>query len=66
MHDDQHGTAVIVAAAVINALHLQRQAYRDAARTVVSGARAAAIASVRLLLALGIRREHLVLCDSRA
>ncbi len=64
MHDDQHGTAVIVAAAVINALHLNGKRI-ETLRTVVSGAGAAAIASVRLLLALGIRREHLVLCDSR-
>ncbi len=56
MHDDQHGTAVIVAAAVINALHLNGKRI-ETLRTVVSGAGAAAIASVRLLLALGIRRR---------
>ncbi len=64
IHDDQHGTAVIVTAALINAAKI---AGKDPAsmRMVVNGAGAAAIASVRLLLALGLRRENTVLCDSR-
>ncbi|MDE7123028.1 MAG: malate dehydrogenase, partial [Alistipes sp.] len=64
MHDDQHGTAVIVAAALINAARI---AGKELARLriAVNGAGAAAIASARLLLRLGIARENMVLCDSR-
>ena len=64
MHDDQHGTAVITSAALINALHLTGKRL-DAIRIVVNGAGAAAIACVRLFVALGVRREQIVLCDSR-
>ncbi len=64
MHDDQQGTAVIVGAAVVNALKITgRQA--DRTRMVINGAGAAALACAKLLLHLGIRRENLVLCDSR-
>lgn len=64
MHDDQHGTAVITSAALLNGMKL---AGKKAAtlRVAVNGAGAAAIACARLFLALGIRRENMVLCDSR-
>lgn len=64
MHDDQHGTAVITSAALLNGMKL---AGKRAAtlRVAVNGAGAAAIACARLFLALGIRRENMVLCDSR-
>ena len=64
MHDDQHGTAVVVGAAMINALMIQRKHIEDI-RLVVNGAGAAAIACTRLLIALGIRRENIIMCDSR-
>ena len=64
MHDDQHGTATIVAAAMENALKVQG---KDAGliRLVVNGAGAAAIACTRLLEATGIRHENIVMCDSK-
>ncbi|MDE5622679.1 MAG: malate dehydrogenase [Alistipes sp.] len=64
MHDDQHGTAVIVAAALINGLRIAgKQAER--LRVAINGAGAAAIACARLFLQLGVRRENMVLCDTR-
>ncbi|MDH3579691.1 MAG: NADP-dependent malic enzyme [Hyphomicrobiales bacterium] len=63
-HDDQHGTAIIVAAGFINALHLTS---RDIASTklVCNGAGAAGIASLELLVAMGLKRENIILCDSK-
>ncbi|RMD78684.1 MAG: malate dehydrogenase [Gammaproteobacteria bacterium] len=63
-HDDQHGTAVIASAGLLNALELQGKALGEA-RIVCAGAGAAGIATLRLLLALGVPKEHLVLVDSR-
>jgi malate dehydrogenase (oxaloacetate-decarboxylating)(NADP+) len=62
-HDDQHGTAIIACAALSNAFELTGRRQEDA-RIVVSGAGAAGIACARLLLALGITREQIVLCDT--
>lgn len=64
MHDDQHGTAVIAAAALINALHISGKRL-DRVEVVVNGAGAAAIACARLIRSLGVPGEHIVLCDSR-
>lgn len=64
MHDDQHGTAVIVSAAVINGAKIAGKEL-SALRVVVNGAGAAAIACARMFLTLGIPREQIVLCDSR-
>ncbi|EKC44405.1 NADP-dependent malic enzyme, partial [human gut metagenome] len=64
MHDDQHGTAIITSAALLNGAKLAGKEL-DRMRVVVNGAGAAAIACARLFLSLGIRRENLVLCDSR-
>lgn len=64
MHDDQHGTAVITAAALINAAKIAGKTF-EKLRVVVNGAGSAAIACARLFLVLGIRRENMVLCDSR-
>ncbi|MDE6277955.1 MAG: hypothetical protein K2M06_07605, partial [Muribaculaceae bacterium] len=64
MHDDQHGTATIVAAAMINACYLQDKEIEDL-RLVVNGAGAAAIACTNLLLALGLKRFNVVMCDSK-
>ncbi len=61
-HDDQHGTAIIVAAGLLNALEIQGKELADA-RIVCLGAGAAGIASMRLLLALGADRENMLLVD---
>ncbi len=63
-HDDQHGTAIIVAAGVINALKLTQRTFADV-RLVCSGAGAAAIACLNLLVDLGLKREHILVCDSK-
>ena len=64
MHDDQHGTAIIASAALINAMHLSGKRI-DEAQNVVNGAGAAAIACARMFLALGARRDQITMCDSR-
>uniref|UniRef100_UPI0035CBCC58 NADP-dependent malic enzyme n=1 Tax=uncultured Methylobacterium sp. TaxID=157278 RepID=UPI0035CBCC58 len=61
-HDDQHGTAIIVAAAILNALELARKQLSDV-RIVTSGAGAAAIACLNLLVSLGARRENITVTD---
>ena len=61
-HDDQHGTAIIVCAAVINALELAGKAIGEI-RIVASGAGAAALASLNLLVSLGARRENIFVAD---
>ena len=61
-HDDQHGTAIISGAALLNALALADKRIAEA-RIVFSGAGAAALSCARLYLQLGARRENIVLCD---
>ena len=63
-HDDQHGTAIVAAAGLINACHLTGRDLRTT-KLVVNGAGAAAIACVELLKAMGMRPEHVVLCDTK-
>jgi malate dehydrogenase (oxaloacetate-decarboxylating)(NADP+) len=63
-HDDQHGTAIIATAGLINALHLTGRALGDI-RMVVNGAGAAAIACVELLKTMGLPAANVVLCDTR-
>jgi malate dehydrogenase (oxaloacetate-decarboxylating)(NADP+) len=63
-HDDQHGTAIISAAALINALELVGKPI-DAVRIAVSGAGAAAIAVLDLFVALGANVQHILVCDSK-
>jgi malate dehydrogenase (oxaloacetate-decarboxylating)(NADP+) len=63
-HDDQHGTAVIICAGLLNALEIQGKRLPDA-RMVILGAGAAGIATTRLLLAMGSKRENIILVDSR-
>ena len=63
-HDDQHGTAIIAAAGLINALHLTGRRIEDI-RMVVNGAGAAAIACVELFKSMGLPATHVLLCDSR-
>lgn len=64
MHDDQHGTAIISAAALINALELVNKKIEDIS-IVVNGAGAAAIACTKIYLALGARKENIIMCDSK-
>ncbi|MBC2843487.1 NADP-dependent malic enzyme [Winogradskyella flava] len=64
MHDDQHGTAIISAAALLNALELADKKIEDV-KIVVSGAGAAAISCTRLYQAFGARQEHIVMLDSK-
>ncbi|GEP10432.1 malic enzyme [Methylobacterium gnaphalii] len=61
-HDDQHGTAIIVAAAVLNGMELAGKKLEDV-RIVTSGAGAAAIACLNLLVALGVRVENITVTD---
>jgi malate dehydrogenase (oxaloacetate-decarboxylating)(NADP+) len=63
-HDDQHGTAIVVAAGLLNALDLQKKKLSEA-RIVCIGAGAAGIASMRLLVALGAPKENILLLDSK-
>ncbi len=62
MHDDQHGTAIISSAALLNALEVVGKKPEDI-RLVVSGAGAAAISCVRLYLQLGVRKENVIMFD---
>ena len=61
-HDDQHGTAIIAAAGLINALHLTGRDIRDI-KVVSSGAGAASIACVELIKAMGVKHENVLMCD---
>jgi len=63
-HDDQHGTAIISAAGLVNALEIQGKKI-DEVRVVVSGAGASAIACCNLWVRLGVRRENIIMCDSK-
>nr|WP_294906320.1 NADP-dependent malic enzyme [uncultured Lacibacter sp.] len=64
MHDDQHGTAIISAAALINALELQKKKI-EKVQIVVNGAGAAAISCIRLYVALGAKKENIKVFDSK-
>ena len=63
-HDDQHGTAIISAAALLNAIEIQRKRIDDV-KVVVSGAGAAGIACANLYVQLGVKKENLFLVDSK-
>ncbi len=63
-HDDQHGTAIISTAAILNGLRVVEKNLSDV-RMVVSGAGAAAIACMNLLVALGMQKHNIVVCDSK-
>ena len=64
MHDDQHGTAIISAAALLNALELARKEITDV-KIVISGAGAAAIACAKLYVSFGARIKNIVMLDSK-
>ena len=63
-HDDQHGTAVICAAGLINALHISGKNIRDV-RIVLNGAGAAGIACIELLKSMGAQHHNCVVCDTK-
>ncbi len=63
-HDDQHGTAIVAAAGLINACHLTGRDLRET-KLVVNGAGAAGIACVELLKAMGMRPDNVILCDTK-
>ncbi len=63
-HDDQHGTAIVAAAGLINAMHLTGRDLKTT-RLVVNGAGAAAIACVELLKAMGMTHDNVLLCDTK-
>lgn len=63
-HDDQHGTAIVVAAGLLNALELQKKKLNDI-KIVCMGAGAAGIASMRLLVALGADKKNMLLLDTK-
>jgi malate dehydrogenase (oxaloacetate-decarboxylating)(NADP+) len=62
-HDDQHGTSIIVGAAILNGLKLVHKKIDDI-RLVVSGAGAAALACLDLLVTLGVSKKNIIVCDS--
>ena len=63
-HDDQHGTAVICAAGLINALHISGKKIEDV-KIVLNGAGAAGIACVELLKSMGARHDNCIICDTK-
>lgn len=63
-HDDQHGTAIIAAAGMLNALHLTGRDIKTV-KIVVNGAGAASIACTELVKAMGVRSDNVVMCDSK-
>src|SRR4030095_16200420 len=63
-HDDQHGTAIITAAGLINACYLTSREFKDV-QVVVNGAGAAAIACTELIKAMGVPHDHVIMCDRK-
>lgn len=64
MHDDQHGTAIVSAAALLNALEIIGKKIEDII-VVVNGAGAAAVSCTRIYIALGLKPENVIMCDSK-
>ena len=64
MHDDQHGTAIISGAGLLNALDIQGKKIEEI-KLVVNGAGAAAVCCTRLYMALGVKKENITMCDSK-
>jgi malate dehydrogenase (oxaloacetate-decarboxylating)(NADP+) len=64
MHDDQHGTAIISSAALLNALEIAGKKIENV-QLVVNGAGASAVACTKLYMSLGVKKENIVMCDSK-
>jgi malate dehydrogenase (oxaloacetate-decarboxylating)(NADP+) len=62
-HDDQHGTAIVSGAAMINACHITGRKLEDL-KIVMNGAGASSIACAKIFVSLGVRREHITMCDT--
>lgn len=63
-HDDQHGTAIITAAGLINAAFLTKRKMQDI-KIVVNGAGAAAMACINLIISMGVSKDNVILCDTK-
>lgn len=63
-HDDQHGTAIISAAALINACEIQNKSLKKI-KVVFNGAGAAALSCAKLFIAIGVKKENIIMCDSK-
>lgn len=63
-HDDQHGTAIITLAGLINAAHLTNRKFADI-KVVVNGAGAASIACIELIEAMGVQKSNVIMCDTK-
>ena len=63
-HDDQHGTAIITAAALLNACHIVNKKLSQI-KVVFNGAGAAGVACARLIIDLGVKKENIIMCDSK-
>ncbi len=64
MHDDQHGTAIITGAALLNSLELVKKKI-DRVQVVFNGAGASAVSCAKVFLSLGVKKENLIMCDSK-
>jgi len=64
MHDDQHGTAIITSAALLNALDVANKKIAKI-KVVVNGAGASALSCIKLYIALGVKKENVIICDSK-
>jgi malate dehydrogenase (oxaloacetate-decarboxylating)(NADP+) len=64
MHDDQHGTAIISSAGLLNAVEIAGKKFEEV-KMVVSGAGAAAMACTRLIVSLGVKKENIIMCDTK-
>ncbi len=62
-HDDQHGTAIVILAGIINSLHITKKSIENA-KIVVNGAGAASIACIDLLVYFGFNKKNIILCDT--
>ena len=65
MHDDQHGTAIIAGAALLNALDVVADKKIENIRVVVSGAGASALTCTKIFIELGVRKQNIIVCDSK-
>ena len=64
MHDDQHGTAIVSSAALLNALKITNRKI-DEVKIIINGAGASALSSANMLITLGAKRKNIIMCDSK-
>ena len=63
-HDDQHGTAIVTSAALVNALYLCKKTFLNI-KIVINGAGAAALACIKLFVKIGVQKKNIIVCDSK-